>query len=157
MRPHLSQLVLHAGPDAAEVDRVHPVEVVGGLVGGVAWWDHDPGVVERHVEPAQGSDGAVDEGGDLVFVRDVAWDAQRLMTCGGQLVGCGSERIPVDVGERDAGAVLGECARRRKSHPGACPGHEGNLTLEVVCRVRAGRVHDGFTITLIASRSFIAR
>ena len=37
LRAHLAQLVLHAGPDAAQVDRVDAVEAVGGLVGGVGW------------------------------------------------------------------------------------------------------------------------
>jgi len=74
--------VFHARPDAAEVDRVHPVEVVGRLVGGVAWRDHDSGVVERRVEPAETRDGALDEGGHLVFVGHVADDTQHVMACG---------------------------------------------------------------------------
>src|SRR5207244_10252431 len=32
---HLAQFVLHAGPYAAEVDRVHAVAGLGGFVGGV--------------------------------------------------------------------------------------------------------------------------
>jgi hypothetical protein len=33
------------------------------------WWgDHDPGVVERHIQPAELGDGLLDRGGDLVLV-----------------------------------------------------------------------------------------
>ncbi len=66
--------------------RVHSVEVAGRLICGVARRNHDPGVVERHVEPVERRDGALDKGGDLVFVGHVADDTQRLMACGGQLV-----------------------------------------------------------------------
>jgi hypothetical protein len=43
---HLAQLVFHAGPNAAQVDRVHPVEDLGRLVGRVARRGLDPGIVE---------------------------------------------------------------------------------------------------------------
>src|SRR5437899_2700362 len=64
----------------------------------------------------------------------------------------GAQRVVVDVGERDAGALRSERARSGEPHPGARAGNEGDLTLELV-----RWVHDGITITLIASRSFIAR
>ena len=79
---HLAELVLHAGPDAAEVDGVDPVEQVGGFVGGVGGWGLDAGVVECHVEPAERGDGAVDHRGDLGLVGDVAGDAEHLMPGG---------------------------------------------------------------------------
>src|SRR5207302_1302614 len=44
----------------------------------------------------------------------------------------GSQRLLVDVGKRDAGALLGERARCGKPHPGARSGDEGDLTLELV-------------------------
>ena len=90
---HLAQLVLHAGPDAAQVDRADAVEGLGRLVGGVGQREHDAGVVEGHVEPAELGDGALDEGGDLVLVGDVAGDAERPVTGGGQLVGRGAQRL----------------------------------------------------------------
>ena len=62
----------------------------GRFVGRVGERQHDPGVVERHVEPAELGDGAIDERGDLVFVGDVAGDAQGLVAGGGQLVGRGA-------------------------------------------------------------------
>ena len=78
--------MLHAGPDAAQVDGVDPVEQFGGFVGGVGGWGLDAGVVERHVEPAERGDGAVDHRRDLVLVGDVAGDAEHLMPGSLQIV-----------------------------------------------------------------------
>jgi hypothetical protein len=105
LRAHLVQLVLHARPDTAQVDRGDPVEVLGRLVGRVAGRDLDAGVVEGHVEPAEGVDRALDEGGNLGLVGHVAGDGERLMTGGGELVGGGAEGVFVDVGEHDGGAA----------------------------------------------------
>jgi hypothetical protein len=87
-----------------QIDRVDAVEVCGRLVGCVARGDLDAGVVERHVEPAEGVDRPLDEGGDLVLIGHDAGEAERVMTGGRQLVrGC-AERLLVDVGEHDGGA-----------------------------------------------------
>jgi hypothetical protein len=69
---HLAELVLHACPDAAQVDRGHAVEVLGRFIGRIGRGNLDAGVVEGHVESAEGGDGAFHHGGDLGFVRDVA-------------------------------------------------------------------------------------
>jgi hypothetical protein len=68
---HLAQLVFHAGPHPAQVDRTDPVEDLGRLVGGIAGWNLDAGVVERHVEPAEGVDGCLHHGGRAVLIRHV--------------------------------------------------------------------------------------
>ncbi len=96
------------GPDAAEVDGVDPVEQVGWFVGGVGGWGLDAGVVERHVEPAEGGDGAVDHRGDLVLVGDVAGDAEHLVS--GGLQGRRRRRAVRSLvgGEDDGGAGFGE-------------------------------------------------
>ena len=96
------QLVLHAGPDAAQVDRVDPVEDLGRLVGGVAGRDLDAGVVEGHVEPAERVDRCLHHGGDAVLVGHVASDAEHLVSCGGEVVGGGAESVLVDVGQDHA-------------------------------------------------------
>ena len=79
------------------------------------------------------------------------------MPGGGQIVGGCPERVLVEIGKCDGSAGLCECLGWRLAHPGARSGDEGDLPFEGVCRVRGRRVHDGSTITLIASRSFIAR
>ena len=52
---------------------------LGGLVGGVAGRDLDAGVVECHVEPAEGRDGPVDHGGDLSSSDTSQGDAEDLV------------------------------------------------------------------------------
>src|SRR4051794_2598390 len=131
--------MLHAGPDAAQVDRADAVEVLGRLVGGVAERKHDAGVVEGHVEAAVLGDGAVDERGDLILVGDVARDAERAVTEVGQLVGGGAKRLLVDVGEHHRGARCGESAGGAEPHAGAGAGAERDLAGEVVRRVHADR------------------
>ena len=42
---HLPELVLHACPYTARVDRVDAVELLGGFLGGAGGRDHDPGVL----------------------------------------------------------------------------------------------------------------
>src|SRR5215207_7268109 len=78
--PHLPELMLHAGPDAPEIDRIHTIEVLGRLVRCVARRDLNAGVVEGHVEPAEASNRAVDHRGDLSLVRYIAGNSNRLMT-----------------------------------------------------------------------------
>ena len=68
--------MLHARPDTAQVDAGDAVERFGRLVGRVGERQHDARVVERHVKPAERVDGAVDERGDLVLVRDVTGRAE---------------------------------------------------------------------------------
>jgi hypothetical protein len=56
-------------------------------------------------------DDARDKGGDLVFIGPVADATQDLMACGGQLVGCGAERVLVGTricpDRSDVGAIVG--------------------------------------------------
>jgi hypothetical protein len=131
----VAELVLHARPDAAEVDRRDAVEALGRLIGGVGEREHDPGVVERHVEPAEVGDGAIHQRGDLVLVGDVAGHAEPAVPGGGQLVRGFAQRLLVDVGEHDRGARGGERARRVEAHAGGGAGDERDLSGELVGRV----------------------
>jgi hypothetical protein len=114
---HLAEFVFHAGPHAAQVDRVDSVEDFGRLVGSIAGRDLDAGVVERHVESAERVDRRLHHGGDIVLDGDVAGDAEDLMACRREVVGGGSECGVVDVGEDDCGPGLGEGVRGGQSHP----------------------------------------
>ena len=46
---HVAELVLHAGPHTAQVDRVHAIEYLGGFIGHVAWQSLHAGIVERRI------------------------------------------------------------------------------------------------------------
>jgi hypothetical protein len=74
------------------------LEGLGRLVCGVGQRDHDPGVVERHVEPAELVNGAIDERRHLVLVGDVARNAERAVAGGGQLIGRCVQLLLVHIG-----------------------------------------------------------
>ena len=57
-RMHLTEL--HASPDATKIYRIHAIEVFGRLIRRIARWDLNAGIVEGHVEPAEGGDRALD-------------------------------------------------------------------------------------------------
>jgi hypothetical protein len=133
---HLAQLMFHAGPHTAQVNRIDTVEDLGRFVGGIAGWDLDAGVVERHVEPAERVDGRLRHGRHAVLVGHVTPNTKDPVASGCQLV-CGrTKRGLVDVGDDDRGPGLGERARRGETHAGAPTGDECYLSSEVV-----GRVH----------------
>jgi len=139
LNPHLRELVLHARPHTAEVDRVHAVEDLGRFVGGVTRRNLDAGVVERHVQPAVGVDRGADGCGDAVLVGDVTFDAEDLVAVGGELACDGHEGVMVDVGEHDGGASVSECLDCSQAHTGAGAGDERHPAGEVVGRVHAMR------------------
>src|SRR4051812_20179734 len=113
--------MLHAGPDAPEIDRIHTIEVLGRLVRCVARRDLNAGVVEGHVEPAEASNRAVDHRGDLSLVRYIAGNSNRLMTRRGQRVGRCTQAFLVDVGEHDGRACFGKGPCSRSPMPELAP------------------------------------
>jgi hypothetical protein len=113
---HLTQLMLHARPHPAQVDRIDPVEDLGRLVGGIAGRDLDAGVVERHVEPAERVDGGPHHGRHAVLVGHVTPDADDPMAGGDQVFGGRTERGLVDVGDNHSGAGLGERPDSGQAH-----------------------------------------
>jgi hypothetical protein len=139
-----ASFVLHAGPHAAQVYGVDPVENLGRLVGGVAGWNLDPGVVERHIEPVERVDGRLHHGRHAVLVGHVTTNREDPVASGCQLV-CGrSKRGLIDVRNDDRGPRLGERACGGKTHAGAPARHECYLSSEVVGGVhRAGIPFDG--------------
>jgi hypothetical protein len=128
--------VLHAAPHAAQVHRVYAVEVLGRLIGGVARRYLDAGVVEGHVEPAEGRHGSIDHRRDLGLVGDVASDGERPPPGRVQPLRHSLQRGVVKVGEDDGRARLGEGLRRCQSYAGPGASHERDLPAEVV-----GRTH----------------
>ena len=91
--------MFHAGPDATQVDVVDAFELFDSFVDSIAAWDHDPGVVECHVESAERVDGGSDGGCDVVPGGDVAADADRGATLGAQRSGCGDRAVGAAIRE----------------------------------------------------------
>src|SRR5439155_22313009 len=84
---HLVQLVLHAAPDAAQVDGDHAIPFVAADLGGLHASLHDAGVVECSIEPSERGHGSVDHGRHLSVIGDVAANGERLATAAGELLG----------------------------------------------------------------------
>jgi hypothetical protein len=132
---HLMQLMLHAGPYAAKVDRVHPVEDFRRLISGVARWGLDAGVVERHVQPAEGVNRCLQHRRNAGLVGHVTSDGQHLVSCLREVVRGGAESFLVDIGEDDSCARLGEGMHRGEAHARAPTRDERDLAGEVIRRV----------------------
>ena len=111
------------------------------FVRGIAGWNLDAGVVERHVEPAEGVDGRLDHGRHAVLVGHVTTNTKDPVSGGSQLVGGRTERDLVDVRDDDRGPGLGERACGGKAHAGAPTRHECYLSSEVVGRNKRCFVH----------------
>ena len=89
--------MFHARPHPAQVDRRDSVEDLRRLAGGTAGWNHNPGIVERHIEPAERIDGHGDHGRHAVLVGHVTTNTKHLVAGGCQLL-CGrTKRGLVDV------------------------------------------------------------
>jgi hypothetical protein len=95
LRSHLRELVLHAGPDAAQVDCVDAVEELGRLVGGVGRRCLDPGVVERHVDSPEPLHRLLNERADLL--SPTAAEDERRVGQGAEI----SSRCRIPAGPRD--------------------------------------------------------
>ena len=131
----MPQLVLHTGPYAAQVHRIDPVEDLRGLVGGVAGRGLNAGVVERHVQPAEGRNGLVDHRSNLLLIGHVAGDAQHLVPAGPQVLDGISKGVLVDVSEPDSGASFGERLRGGQPHARTRAGDQRDLPIEVIRRI----------------------
>ena len=108
---HLPQLMLHAGKDAAQIDRDDPVEIAAFCIGGFRHGDMDAGVIESRIETPEGGYGLCDHGRRVRLVLDGTADADRLVASGDQLVGCGPGRILIDVRDRYRRAGFGKRSR----------------------------------------------
>jgi hypothetical protein len=57
--------MLHAGPDATKIDRVHPIEFLAGDISGFERRRLDASIVESGVQPSERQDGLLDHRCDL--------------------------------------------------------------------------------------------
>jgi hypothetical protein len=94
---HLAQLILHAVPDAAEIDRVHAIEFFATGIGGFHGRRLHAGVVVRRVQATEAGYSLLDHGSHLSLVSDITADGNRLVTGGDQFCYCRANRTLVDV------------------------------------------------------------
>jgi hypothetical protein len=76
---HLPQLGPHAAPDAPKIDGNRAVKVLSGAGRGLRSDILDAGVVVGCIEPTEFSDGPPDHFLNLIVVRDVTADSERLV------------------------------------------------------------------------------
>ena len=134
---HLPQLVLHARPDAAQVDRVHAVEGLGRLVGGIGRRSRMPALLNAKssrpkASTVRSTSAATCSSSDTSQTTPSAWWPAEVSS-----VGRGPERLLVAVGEHDGGAGLGERLRGGEPHARGGAGDERHPVGEVVRRVRS--------------------
>nr|GEU28411.1 hypothetical protein [Tanacetum cinerariifolium] len=131
---HLHQFMLHAGPDAAQVDAAD--SVVRGGAGGREWLMRslDAGIVECHVDPSECGDGLFNQAGHLRFFGDIADEAAHVVSLGRQFCGGGGKRFNV-VGRQDHfGAGFGERFCGGKTQSGTGAGRRWCDDVEPACR-----------------------
>src|SRR5689334_6439607 len=79
---HLAQLVLHAVPDAAEIDRIHAIKFFAAGISGFHSRRLHARIVEGRIQPAKGGNGLLDHGCHLRLVSHIASDRESLMASG---------------------------------------------------------------------------
>ena len=115
---HLQQLVLHASPDATQINGVHPVECLRRLICHVGSRSLYARIVESGIKSAKGSNGAFHHGCHLRFVRHVAAHAERIAAGRLDLVHGLLQGVLADVRQRDGRTRIGESPCGRQSHAG---------------------------------------
>src|SRR2546421_10680674 len=79
---HLAQLVLHAVPDAAEIDRVHAIEFFAAGISSFNGRRLHASVVVRRIQATEGGYRLLDHGCYVSLVSDIAADSKRFMVGG---------------------------------------------------------------------------
>src|SRR6266702_3052063 len=102
---HLNEFVLHAAPDAAQIDRVYAIELLAAGVGGLRKRALHTGIVERHIQTPECGDGSLHH---------------RLYL----------SRILINVRQRDSGARFREGSGCSQTHTGRRASNERDLALE---------------------------
>ncbi len=130
--PHVAQLVLHAVPDAAQIDRVHAIEFFAACISGFRDRAIYARVVERRIQAAEGRHGQIDHCLDLRLIGHVALHGNGFVTCCDELRGSQPGRRFVHVDQDDSRASLRECLRSGPAHARAGAGDKRDLAFERV-------------------------
>ena len=128
---------LRAGEGGAGVDRPHEVEALQRRLEGAGQAD-GAGVVDQHVDAAEGGDGLLDGALDLRLVADVGGDRQGAAARALDLLGRGVDgarelrvRLGGLGGDHDVGAVRRGPEADRQADAAARAGDEQGLAFEI--------------------------
>jgi hypothetical protein len=113
---HLAQLMLHTRPHPAQVNRSDPIEDLGRLVGDITGRNHNAGVIERHIQPAERINGRLHHGRHAVLVGHITTNTKNPVTSGCQLVYGRTKGGLIDVSEDHRSPGLGERTCGGKAH-----------------------------------------
>jgi hypothetical protein len=94
---HLAQLVLHAVPDAAQIDPVYAIEFFPAGISGFHGRRLYAGVIKRRIEATKSGYSLLDHCCYLSLVSDIAPNGNRLVTGGNEFFCRGANGILVDV------------------------------------------------------------
>src|SRR2546421_7575160 len=98
---HLAQLVLHAVPDAAEIDRVHAIEFFAAGISGFNGRRLHASVVVRRIQATEGGYRLLDHCCHLTIIAHVAAKSESLTTGGFELRCLDTHRFLLDVRQHD--------------------------------------------------------
>src|SRR6266576_5756953 len=121
---HLAQLVLHAVPDAAQIDPVYAIEFFPAGISHFHGRRLYTGVIERRIEATEGGYSLRNHRCYLSLIRDVATDANRLVTGGNEFFCRSANRSLVDVCQRHRSSRLREISRSGQTHTRTRAGYE---------------------------------
>jgi hypothetical protein len=127
---HLAQLILHAVPHAAQIDPVYAVEFLAGHISQFHSSRLYAGVVEGRIEATEGGYSLRNHRCYLSFVRDIATDANRLVTAGNEFFCCGANRILVNVGKSHRSSGFREGFRCHQPHARGGASNECDFVLK---------------------------
>ena len=129
---HLPKFVLQARPDAALVDGVDPVIILGRLIRHLRRRNLNAGIVVGSVEASEFGDRPLHHRCDLSLVRDVTDHADRFPAGRLYLVDGLPQRMLADVRQGDGRTGASERPCRGQAHARGGSGDQGHLSFEVV-------------------------
>ena len=127
---HLAQLILHAVPDAAQIDSVYAIEFFAAGISQFHGRRLYAGVVERRIEATEGRYSLRNHRCYLSFVRDIAKDANRFVAGSDEFFCRRPNRILIHIGKRDDRSGLCENSGRYQSHSGTSASNQRNFILK---------------------------
>lgn len=101
---------------AAEIDRIHTVELFAAGISGFCDRTLNASIVERRIEPAEGGDGLFNHRRHLQLVHDVATDGECFVARSDHVLDCAAHRFLMIARQRHRRTCFGEGFRGRQPY-----------------------------------------